>query len=60
MPFPRCASAASGASCLVMGFLQREARLPLPGMPMALFARASRSHKTQQFPKIICLKMISI
>jgi hypothetical protein len=51
MPFPRLASNASGASCLVLGFLQRKARPPLPGLPTALFALASPSQRAQQFPK---------
>ena len=37
---------------LVLGFLQRKVRPPLLGLPTALFALASRSHRAQQFQKI--------
>src|SRR5437868_14684557 len=36
---------------LVLGFLSRQVRPPQPGLPTALFARASPSYRAQQFPK---------
>jgi hypothetical protein len=51
MPCPRLASDASFWRVLLLGFLQRKVRPPLPGLPAALFALASPSHRAQQFQK---------